>query len=530
MDKDSKNFPTDIFGISQFGVDKWYETYSSPVTSQEFQGFYDAIYQSFQELADSEEKNDAYWIFICNHKVFLFLAHQCLYQLRFERLLQQGYKYALSNKKEPITDAIESLKDCFFTDSTRFSIDLYRRCQCHWRKIRTNWKNVSLIESLFPAYSGNENFLLGDRNKRELKAFISSLSKNPVVLQDRLFSTPLIGVNPSVIESKMIENYTLKFHQKLTENIPIYSKFAGESFLLKLQDYYFNCLKNFVNCRAALKKWQPVSLMLQAHGNTFHRLMAYAWRKRGGKTITFTHGNNYCTYYKPSIIQSGNHAIFDELIACSNGERSVLNRAKKDFKSGLGTFKSVAVNPVNIYKPVYNKFQNISPPTKIKKLMIVGCPMSFHYHTFHPEHHAFAYLHLELSLIKSLRNKGFDLLYKVHPDTFSVVKNIMEGRVDKIIAGRFEDHICDADCFILGTPATSVFGYAMLTHLPMVVINVKGNYWLPEALELVKKRCVLVNAEADKNGRVNFVPSELHEAIKKSKELLDHSIVKEYAL
>lgn len=128
------------------------------------------------------------------------------------------------------------------------------------------------------------------------------------------------------------------------------------------------------------------------------------------------------------------------------------------------------------------------------------------------------------------RQAGYEVIYKLHPDTADTVRPVIVDRVDRVVDGRFEDHCCKIDCIVFGSPATSVFGYAMLTQLPMAVINTKGNYWLPEVLELVGKRCALVPAEADQHGRIIFDSAELIDAVKRSKDLMDHSVVHEYAL
>jgi hypothetical protein len=164
--------------------------------------------------------------------------------------------------------------------------------------------------------------------------------------------------------------------------------------------------------------------------------------------------------------------------------------------------------------------------------MLVGFPMNpanMIYKWF-PGQHTLAHLHLELRLVQLLRQNGYRIIYKVHPDQCAAVAGIFDGLVDRIEHGRFEEAFACADCLLFGHSNTTTFGYALLTNRPMVLINVRGKPWYPPFLDLVGRRCKLVDAQADAGGRIDFDDRELLSAISEAPATLSHEVVEQFAL
>jgi hypothetical protein len=61
-----------------------------------------------------------------------------------------------------------------------------------------------------------------------------------------------------------------------------------------------------------------------------------------------------------------------------------------------------------------------------------------------------------------------------------------------------------------------------------VLINVKGKLWYPKVLELLKKRCCLVDAYPD-NGMIIFDERELVNAVESSLNNIDYEVLYEFA-
>jgi len=61
-----------------------------------------------------------------------------------------------------------------------------------------------------------------------------------------------------------------------------------------------------------------------------------------------------------------------------------------------------------------------------------------------------------------------------------------------------------------------------------VLIEVKGNYWYPRALELIKKRCTVVEAEIV-DGTIVYDEKDVLNAINNSLENINYDILYEFA-
>jgi hypothetical protein len=108
------------------------------------------------------------------------------------------------------------------------------------------------------------------------------------------------------------------------------------------------------------------------------------------------------------------------------------------------------------------------------------------------------------------------------------VEGIFEGYADEVIKARFEEVFDKADCLMFGDYSTSIFGYSLLSNKPIVLIEVNGNYWYPRALELIKKRCSVVEAEAV-DGKIVFEEKDVTNAVQESINNINYDILNEFA-
>ena len=432
-----------------------------------------------------------------------------------------------------IDDANKELSNVFygFKSDLDFGFKPVDFCRYHWRKVRTNWGAVSPINALSPSRANCQFYVLGSRNAKEIKTYYESHQDSPVTIQPRTFYPSSKLALPSEDISD-IDTFIDALFSFLKASFPEASSFANDRFTGLARSYFFNTLNAIEQCRKNVKKWSPKPILATGIGNVHHRIFSVAWKSIGGKTVNFTHGNSYCLAYKPGSITTGTHAVVDQYIASSKGEAALLGDAKKDFANGLDAFDQVIVNPTNVYKPIYKSFEAMTPIKKVKKVMLVGYPMSYHYHLYHPEQHALAHIHLELSLLKALKKHGYSTIYKAHPDTLKETRGIYNQFADEIIPEPFEQVCKDglADCVLFGSSSTTTFGYVLLTKMPVVMLDTKGTYLHRDVRPLLEKRCAFVDANTDDHGRLTFNEDRLIEAVEQSVGKMDMEIVQRYAL
>lgn len=516
-----------------YGIEQWLDSYQSPVASKEFQHIYDTLNKEFVRLITQKEKSNLYWTGICNYKLILFLAHKCFFQLRFNRLREQGYQSIYDSTMIPVDDAIQALSNDFYAAEADMDFGLKNIdfCRYHWRKVRTNWGAVSPFNALFPKYASCKNYVLGGRNVKELKTYSEAMNDIPVTLQPRTFY-PSARQFASPADQQDVGNFISSLLNFLKQTFPEASSFVNDRFAELTNTYFLNTLNAIEQCRLNVKNWTPKPVLVTGIGNVHHRIFSVAWKSIKGKTVNFTHGNSYCLAYKPGSITTGSHALVDDYVASSNGEAQLLEDAKKDFNNGLETFDNIVVNPTNVYRPIADSFKQMAPVKSVKKVMLLGYPMSYHYHLYHPEQHSLAHVHLEINLLKILKKHGFTTIYKAHPDTLNEIKGLYNQYVDEIVPEPFEQ-VCKAglaDCVLFGSSSTTTFGYVLLTKMPVVVLDTKGTHLHNDVRPLLEKRCAFVNADTDQSGHFTFNEAELVDAVKQSVDRLDMEIVQRFAL
>jgi hypothetical protein len=528
-----QTFPISPEGVLAFGVDPWLKSYSSPVTSREFQSAYDRILSETIRLLSPIEGSPTYWTTLCNYKLLLHLTHTCFFKLRLDRLAEQGFQSLRTDREIPLEQANSKLARELLTSESEnhFGLGWTEYARCLWRILRINHGYASPLPAFFPPRRSDGLFyVLGSSEVKELKSYAKSLRGPSAVLQPRLFF-PSNRLQVPASERNDTKNFVDALFQFLKREFPHVSGFDEQTADV-LNTWFLGTLNAILQSRNHLRNWPACRLLATGIGNIHHRILAVAWRQHGGRVVNFTHGNSYCLAYKPGSITTGSHAVVDEYVASSKGEAELLNDAVRDFGNGLPTFRSVRVGPVNVYRPIRESFHNMKIPSTVRRVMLVGYPMSYHYHLYHPEQNALPHLHLELRLVAALKKHGFEVVYKAHPDTYREVRGLFEGRVDAIIPEPFEKVCRDglADCALFGTPSTTTFGYVLLSNMPVTVLDIDGTIWHPNVKPMARRRCSFVAAKADEQGRIEFHEEELIDAVRRSPCHLDMEIVERYAL
>jgi hypothetical protein len=316
------------------------------------------------------------------------------------------------------------------------------------------------------------------------------------------------------------------FFVLLKKQFPAINSSLFELLRKELDECFIYSLLFFRQNVNVLRKFKPKKLLATGLGNPVYRLFCASWRYAGGEVIGFNHGNSYYyDGYSPGIIKL--LSLVNQYVTATAGHKEILQKAMEEFPCGL-KMGNITVLKNSYYKQLYTELQRKKPINKIKKIMLVGFPMTDYYYAFFPSAYAFAQLELEIRLVTILRSKGYYVLYKPHPVTLNEVEGLFDGYADEVIRPRFEEVFDKADCIIFGSFATTTFGFSLLTNKPIVLIEVKGNYWYPRALELIKKRCSVVEAEAV-DGKIVFDEKEVLNAIENSLENINYEILHEFA-
>jgi len=523
----SKVYPIDISGIKSIGTEEWMKDYYVPVTGKEFQDIYNKVFALYVDHIKQYNDDVTYWIAISNFSIPIRIAQYILEYLRLLRLKEEGYEYIIDEEKKRIPANISTYRFPAFVhinrDKITTNLSIQDRIKNIIRTVKYNANNPSIIIKNLPNLS-NMTYFVGYKSQ-EVVAFCKANKIDTFHLPSMLFAkkTTHDSKDPQVIKVlEFIRGYLIA----ISKEFPLVDNLAMERLMKEVDEYFIQSLLFFRMNLDVFKKHKPKTLLATCLGNQENRLFCSAWRYAGGEVIGFAHGNGYCHSYLPHIIYE--LVLVNQFVTLSEGHRDLLQHARDDFSCGLET-GSITHTKQNHYTPLYNKLQKSRPVRNIKKIMLIGFPMTNIYYYGFSGGFAFAQLDMEIRLTKLLRKKGYYVIYKPHPMTMNEVEGVFDNYVDEVVCDRYENVYDIADCVLLGDYSTSTFGFTLLTNKPMVLIDIKGNYWFPKSFELLSKRCSIVMAEIDDSGRIIFDKNEVLNAVEESINNINYDILYKYA-
>jgi len=525
-----KIYPIDTAGIKNIGVEEWLKNYYIPVTGKEFHEVYKSILNIYITNIKKNESNDyIYWIAVSNLKVPGIIATFMLETQQLSRLKKEGYACLSGKKKISIDEPPYSLTNIERVNIVGKSIEGLTFSGVFKNYLRTIKNNI-YCSNLFikDAFNKKPNlyFLSGNRAAEELIAFCNKDSITPIWLPQMLFVSKNINtVSPSTLPNfAELMVFVNEFIALVEESFPLIRNQAFKELKKEIEECFKYSLLFFHNNVVFLRKWMPKKLLATGLGKPIQRLFCSAWRYAGGEVIGISHGNGYCRSYLPPVILDG-ATIANKYVVTSSGQDEVWRKAIKDFFLGLKYPEIIHLD--NYYIRLFDELQKNSPVNKVRKVMLIGTVLKG-YSFLDSEYHCFAFLHLELRIIRFLRSTGYNIIYKPRPDTLHMTEGIFEDYADEVLTDKFEDVYQHADCLLFASPYTTTFGFSLLTNKPIVLINVNGYTWYPRAFELIKKRCSVVEAESV-DGKIVFDEKDVLNAIEYSPENIDYEIVHEFA-
>jgi len=526
----SKVYPINISGIKSIGTEEWMNNYYIPVTGKEFQDIYNKVLALYVDHIKQYNDDVTYWLSISNFLMPVRIAQYILEYLRLLRLKEKKYEYIIGKEKARIPNDIsmyeyDSLAEINLASKVVSGLNYQERIKDVLRTIRYNIFPPVFADRNFLANISSPVFIIGYRSQEEVAAYCNANKISPIQLSPRLFArkTTLDSKDPQVIKVlEFIRGYLIT----ISKEYPVIDNLALKQLSKEVEECFIQGLLFFQMNLNVFRKHKPKTLLATGAGSDVHRLFCAAWRCAGGEVIGFSHGNIYCTSYLPEIIL--HLLLVNQFVTLSEGNKDLLQHAKEDFSCGLRT-GSITYTKQKYYSLLYNKLQKSRPVRNIKKVMLIGFPMSkFYYYGFQGGF-AFAQLDMEIRLAKLLRKKGYNVIYKPHPMTMNENEGIFDNYVDEIVEDKYENVYDIADCILFGDYSTSTFGFSLLTNRPIVLIDIKGNYWFPKSFELLNKRCSIVMAELDESGRIIFEESEVLNAVEESISNINYDILYKFA-
>jgi len=491
--------PVDVYAINDVGVDEWQAEYSWPVSDSDFIRFVDKVVSAYGLLC-SRADADVRDIFLVDHSFVTYLIQVChasvvKNKVTDVRALSEDYSvkyyypdwqsfakaYSLENQKIGV---LQSLK---------FRVKLLGK------NIIYN-KNLTFINRLFNLLGRQEVWSIGTDSEQKSeyiysqRRFCSYKYAHDIVKWQNIKERQ--GYEAVSFDSA-IEDFLSTIRKdcgEFTGNLDF--NVLAQSWKQRLNDLLFY-YKSLIRMKRV-----PEVLHVSDVANPLHKLIALAFMKRGVVVNGYNHGNNMMLVQHKLI-------SYTEISHCTNYVCSTKKSASYFQKAYEGSDIS-AIRKVNFvssetmsYKKLKDSFPSIMQGN-INKIMIVGYPLSAMRLPFGAGLFFHFKLDLEIRLAKYLRSKGFNVTYKIHPDTDQQVINMVTKYFDVIDSGSFEDAVLKIDSILFTYTETTTFSYGLCTNKHVVLADVEVDNWNSESIEWVKERCYFVEAYFNDDNRVLF--------------------------
>ena len=199
------------------------------------------------------------------------------------------------------------------------------------------------------------------------------------------------------------------------------------------------------------------------------KLITIAYQSLGTDVYCFHHGNDAC-YSDQSIAHKSTISHSKFFVTPTNGIKDNYENfySKLDIEKRCGT-NYFSINS-SFYSDLYAKYSS-RDKSEVNKIMIMGFP--FDPSRYDIENNLFFYkiLSLEHRLIKTLKDAGYYVLYKAHPDRLNEVKGLFDGLVDEYLSKPFELVWQRSDLVLFTYTSSTAFGFALTTNLPIILVD-----------------------------------------------------------
>ena len=512
--------PADILALKQLGVDEWHARASWPVHEEEFSNLVTSILQCYGQFlnAASPAEQD---IFLADFGFISFLIQHLHASLAKMRAETASIPISYSDLARPFYEPDWHAHAIAFRTNSSIVKRFQFRLREAVRRFRFNHQ-LPLLERCLTIVRSSEWWSLSEfsEDKRDFLGstetwveipYLESFLTNSCRITESQRQGLLFGVN-RCLDAIISRTSILK-----DLDLPI-TDIAG-AWARRLGDIYEIYLAVMDSERL------PKYILASGLGNTPNRIMALAAKRKGTHVVAFSHGNNACMI-DFNALPFLEWAICNEFVSISKAVADYHTERNHDNSWSFCSETTFSSLETSKYSDLFQS-QEFSK-TKIKSVMVAGYPML-------PERYLYGTgdffpfrLSAELDVVKILRDAGYHVIYKPHPDTQKVMSEIMESRVDEIIHEPFETVINYADCIVFTYTVTTTLGAALATKIPIVLFSHDGRPWNRTAYDLLKCRCAMVPTSLDENGRSYFSKATLLNAISRAPTLMDHSYLDKY--
>ena len=266
---------------------------------------------------------------------------------------------------------------------------------------------------------------------------------------------------------KVIINLLLPFIKILKDNNSLFVRnFDFDELELAWRKRFYDVINIYINIRDSDK---AETLLVTEVGKPISKLITTAYQQSGSDVYCFHHGHDFS-------IKVQNIAHQRTVSHCKNfivPNDYVANQYLKNY-SKLPLEKKTHTKYISLDVESFDgRINNKSVDNSIKSIMIMGYPHNSTRYTDEKGLFSIFKIDLEYRLIRFLKDSGYRVIYKAHPDRLKEINGVFNDFVDDIISEPFEDSWQKSDAFIFTHTGTTTFGYSLSLGKRIVLINLE---------------------------------------------------------
>lgn len=265
-------------------------------------------------------------------------------------------------------------------------------------------------------------------------------------------------------------------------------------------------------------------------GGLHARLVSRLVRKQGGTVTNYDHGTGAGWMDSPELLlvewdQCDTFIAFSQ--AQADGVKALIARAARYSLSGKAP--EVVASPLPLYDTSIagaNSGRHSPARTRVWYVPSAYTGERFYLPPLPPDIVAADF---QMRLFRQLRDLGHEIIIKPHPECPVGFPPAMLAGAEARIETRSFEHVADApDVVIMDYPHSTAFRSAVLSNVPLVVLDPGRVAFLPEARRLLERGAARVEFTFDEQNRRRIDKDRLAQAIEHAPQLTDRSFQQAY--
>ena len=526
-------FLVDSGAIKKYGISQWQENFFWPVSDNDFVSLCKDIEDCFARYINSESAEISDILLVqrnlmieCWHFLHALLVTNRIRDKRKKIIISPGilwYKDILSESFSP--KPLYSAKKITYHRST--NIPPLRRFKQHARRIGDFLMEADIVKMLRGIITNNDFVYCGKNSLmreyiKQLPHCAYPLSSNVLIPNDIVYDLPdsfnerIDSVSASIArELKAIADKnnirTIDVHIDYLQHL--------------IENELRNAAQGLLYIQRTLRSSRKRRILIVGVGNVLYRMLSIVARQLGMMVTTFAHGGCVGLYDTPSF-RFSEFSISDKFITYTDNSIELYSKIKEKHFPLRNNRVSFSSANSSQFQTLFRRFSRYSRPKKLKKIMFIGYPHNQWRKHQGPVALSVIQLDFELRVIRQLRNAGYTVLYKVHPERVQEA----EGFFENMVTGHVQDNINMADAFIFGSIRTTAFTIALCTNKPIVAFRIFPEPYspFPKAFNLLEKRCQFINAYCDERNRIMFDENELLDELNRKLSVPNNEFIETY--